>query len=316
MTSEESTSSHAGQQVGAARVCEPETARGRATLARPTNRLGGVGLHCGDPAWLRFLPAPAGSGIAFRVLPTGAAIPALVSSIGDTTRCTTLRCNGVAVQTVEHVLSALAGLGIDDAYIEVEGPETPAADGSAAPYVDLLMGAGIVTHGGEIPARVDPLTLTEPVEVVDGHGGSIRALPAGSTSYRVTLSYPNYPYIGDQSASFLPMNQDYRTDIAPARTFGFLSEIESLRARGLALGAGYDNALVLGDNDYLNAPRFENELARHKLLDLIGDLALVGRPVIAEIIAIKPGHQLNAALTAALANLSGGEWGQAGSTMQ
>ena len=196
------------------------------------------------------------------------------------------------------MLSALAGLGVDDARIEVGGGELPAVDGSAAPFCALIDAAGIVEHDGV----VKPLMVTEPIEFGDGKGGLVRLEPSEDPRYAVTLEYPNHPYIGTQTAAVaLP---DYLAQIAPARTFGFLSEIDYLRAHGLALGASFDNALVLGDDGYANERRFDNEMARHKILDLIGDLALLGRPIVAVISAVKPGHHLNTRVASMLASLS------------
>lgn len=269
--------------------------RARRTLADATETYHGVGLHSGAAAWVRILPAPSGAGLVFVDAATGQEVPALAENVCDTTRCTQLGRGGVVIQTVEHVLSALAGLGVDDARIEVDGGELPAADGSAAPFAQMIRNAGVVERNG----FVEPLVLTEPVDIGDGRGGSIRLEPARETSYSVTLEYPKHPYIGTQTASF--GISSYLSEIAAARTFGFLAEIDTLRAHGLALGASMDNALVLGDDAYVNERRFENEMARHKILDLIGDLSLLGRPIVAEVVAIRPGHELNTRLAALLA---------------
>ncbi|MGI4787217.1 MAG: UDP-3-O-acyl-N-acetylglucosamine deacetylase [Janthinobacterium lividum] len=265
--------------------------RARVTLAAPSAVLSGVGLHSGADASVRLLPALPGTGLVFHCLPGGQEIPALAANVFDTSRCTRLRANGVEVQTVEHVLSALAGLGIDDAVIEIEGPEVPAMDGSAAPFAELITAAGTQAQDG----LVQPLRLSQPVFLSEG-AGTIVALPSDRFSATVVLDYPRHEYLGTLAAAFDSAADDYMAQIAPARTFGFLSEIEALRAAGLGLGASFDNAVVLGETQYETPLRFPNELARHKLLDLIGDLALAGRPVFAEIIAIKPGHTLNTRL--------------------
>jgi len=282
--------------------------RRRRTLAGPTEKLDGIGLHSGIATWVRILPAAPETGLVFvdsRVsegrpsdFGTGQEVPALAANVFDTTRCTQLRCGDKIVQTVEHVLSALAGLGVDDARLEIDGVELPAADGSALPFVELIQSVGIVEHGGEI----DPFVVTDPIELSDGRGGLVRLEPASEPSYSVTLEYPKHSYIGTQSASGAATS--YATEIAPARTFGFLTEIDYLRSHGLALGASYDNALVLGEEGYANERRFDNEMARHKILDMIGDLALFGRPIIASITAVKPGHQLNTQMAAKLTELS------------
>jgi UDP-3-O-[3-hydroxymyristoyl] N-acetylglucosamine deacetylase len=263
------------------------TGRPRVTLAGPSATLTGVGLHSGADASVCLRPAPPGSGLTFRA--GGREVPARAGNVSDTSRCTRLSAGGAEVQTVEHVLSALAGLGVDDAVIEVEGGEVPAADGSAAPFAALIRAAGLRQQEGT--AR--PLTLSAPVAVSEG-GASVVALPADRFTAAVVLDYPRHPYLGTLAALF--DGGDYGAQIAPARTFGFLSEIEALRARGLGLGASRDNAVVLGEGGYETDLRFPNELARHKLLDLIGDLALIGRPFQAQVIAIKPSHTLNTRL--------------------
>ena len=272
------------------------TDRPRVTLSAPTRVVEGVGLHSGADASVCFRPAPAGSGLVFRHRSSGQEIPARASNVTDTSRCTRLGLNGVEAQTVEHVLSALAGMGVDDAVIEFEGGEMPAGDGSAAPFVALIREAGL----REQETTVSPLTLGAPVLLIES-GSTIVAMPADLLRVTVVLDYPDRPVIGTQGVTFDPASEDYGREIAPARTFGFLSEIETLRAHGLGLGASYENAIVLNDIGVcLNGLRFQNELARHKLLDLIGDLALVGQPLQAHIIAIKPSHTLNTRLARVL----------------
>ena len=267
--------------------------RARVTLAAPSVVLSGVGLHSGAGASVRLLPAPPGFGLVFRRQGDGQEIPALAANVWDTSRCTRLRLGGFEVQTVEHVLSALAGLGVTDAVIEIDGPpaksyEVPAMDGSAAPFAAAIEAAGTQCYD----AAAEPLRLTRPVFVSE-NGCTLAALPSDHFSASVVLDYPKHFYLGTQAAVFDGRTGDYAAQVAPARTFGFLSEIEALRARGLGLGASYDNALVLGEAQYETPVRFSNEPARHKLLDLIGDLALAGRPVCAQILAVKPGHTLN-----------------------
>lgn len=268
--------------------------RSRQTLAHPTAWLVGVGLHSGVMGRVRVLPAESGAGRLF--FSSGQEVPALVQNVSDTARCTTLSANGVSVQTVEHILSSLAGLGIDDAFIEQDGPEVPIGDGGAAPFVELLRAAGIVESG---PA-VEPLIVTQPVCVQGPNGETIVAVPADQFEASVVLHYPRHAYIGTQAALFAAASDDYAEQIAPARTFGFAAELEALKARGLAGGASLENALGLGETDYINPPRFANELARHKVLDLVGDLALLGRPVQGKVLAVRPGHALNVALAQAL----------------
>ena len=264
--------------------------RKRQTLAEASAVLSGVGLHSGADASVRLLPAPSGAGLVFRHRQTGEELAALASNVSDTSRCTRLSANGFTVQTVEHVLSALAGLGVDDVVIEIDGLEVPAMDGSAAPFAHAILEAGL----REQPERVSPVTLAQPVFVSAG-GSTLAALPSETLSYAVVLDYPRFAYLGTQAALFGDADA-YLDQIAPARTYGFLSEIEALRAAGLGLGASADNAVVLGETHCETPLRFANELARHKLLDLIGDLALAGRPVCAAILAVKPSHTLNVQL--------------------
>ena len=276
------------------------TERPRTTLAGPSRTYEGVGLHSGAGASVCLLPAAPGTGLVFRDLATGQEIPARAANVTDTSRCTRLGLNGVEVQTVEHVLSALAGLGVDDALIETAGGELPAGDGSAAPFVALIQQAGLREHEG----MIRPLTFQEPGMVSEG-GSTIVVMPADRFQVTVVLDYPDRPVIRTQGMTFDSAAGVYAEEIALARTYGFRSELEMLHAHGLALGASYDNVLALADSgalltdsDYkvMTPPRFLNELARHKLLDLIGDLALVGQPLQAHIIAIKPSHTLNTRL--------------------
>ena len=271
--------------------------RRRQTLARPSAVLSGVGLHSGAGASVRLLPAPVGTGLVFRRQSGGQEIPALAANVSDTSRCTRLKSGDFEVQTVEHVLSALAGLGVDDAMIEIDGPEVPAMDGSAAPFAQAVWDAGL----REQSETVAPIMLTQPLFVSE-RGCTVVALPSKQLSLTVVLDYPRHAYLGTQAAIFAGAG-DYAGQIAPARTYGFLSEIEALRAAGLGLGASADNAVVLGETQYETPLRFPNEPARHKLLDLIGDLALAGRPVQAEIIALKPSHMLNVRLARLLSDL-------------
>lgn len=280
------------------------TERPRRTLAAPSQVYEGVGLHSGADAAVCFLPAPAGTGLTFRDRVGGQEIPARAVNVTDTSRCTRLGLNGLEVQTVEHVLSALAGLGVDDALIEFKGGEMPAGDGSAAPFVALIQEAGLQEHGDGISF----LTFQTPMLIVEG-SSTIIVMPADRFQVTVVLDYPDRSAIGTQGMTFDPAAgayaQRYAEEIAPARTYGFRSELAMLHAHGLALGASYDNVLALSDSGALLAdddgrvmtpPRFLNELARHKLLDLIGDLALVGAPLQAHIIAVKPSHALNTRL--------------------
>jgi len=275
-------------------------ARPRRTLAAPTDALAGVGLHSGAAVSVRLRPAPPGAGLVFRDGASGQEIAALAGNVSDTSRCTILGTNGVTVQTVEHLLSALAGLGVDDALIETSGGEMPAGDGSAAPFVALVRAAGLHDQDGP---PVQPLTLERPCLIEGENGSSLVALPAPSFGATVVLDYPGHAWIGTQAVTFDANQGDYATDIAPARTFGFLREIGWLQSRGLALGASRDNGIALREDGYDTPLRFPDELARHKLLDLIGDLALIGCALQARVFAIKPSHALNTRLARRLAEI-------------
>lgn len=273
--------------------------RRRQTLGAPSAVLSGVGLHSGAGASVRLLPALSGTGLVFRRQSDGQEIPARAANVSDTSRCTRLKSGEWEVQTVEHVLSALAGLGVDDAVAELGGgSEVPAMDGSAAPFAQAILDAGL----REQSEAADPIMLTQPLFVSE-RGSTLIALPSQTLSLTVVLDYPHHAYLGTQAAIFGGTG-DYAGQIAPARTYGFLSEIEALRAAGLGLGASFDNAVVLGETRYETPLRFSDEPARHKILDLIGDLALAGRPVCAEIIAVKPGHMLNVRLARLLSEQS------------
>jgi UDP-3-O-[3-hydroxymyristoyl] N-acetylglucosamine deacetylase len=276
--------------------------RSRRTLASATTVLEGVGLHSGADASVRVCPAPSGTGRVFLDLASGQEIPALAANGEESQRCTVLRAEGASIQTVEHLLSALAALGVDDAVMEVRGGEIPAADGSAAPFLSWLRGVELQDQEGA--AHVSCLALARPL-LVSGDGGvTLAALPASHFHATVLLDYPQ-PWIGTQALTFDPAVDDYES-IASARTFGFVRELDWLRARGLALGASHENALALGEEGYVGEPRFPDELVRHKLLDLIGDLSLVGMPLAAHIIAIKPSHAQNVRLARLLVESAGG----------
>lgn len=275
--------------------------RPRRTLGAPTDVIAGIGLHSGAEATVRLRPAPPGAGLVFRDAQSGQEIPALAANVSDTSRCTILTSAGVSVQTVEHVLSALSGLGVDDALIETSGGEMPAGDGSASSFVALVRAAGLRDQEGP---SLQPLVLECPCLLEGENGASVVALPAPGFRATVVLDYPGHAWIGTQVATFAADEADYAMDIAPARTFGFLREISWLQSRGLAIGASRDNGIALREDGYDTPLRFVDELARHKLLDLIGDLALVGRPVQAHFFAIKPSHALNTRLAQRLAENS------------
>jgi UDP-3-O-[3-hydroxymyristoyl] N-acetylglucosamine deacetylase len=248
----------------------------------------GIGLHSGKPVRLELRPAPPGSGIRFRRTDRSAEIKAAIGELHRLDHATTLGREGASIETVEHLLSALFALGVDDALVEIDGPEIPALDGSAAPFVILIHEAGTKPHK---QAR-EFLKILRPVEVVRGAKWA-RLSPADHFRVSYTIGF-DHPLLRHQHASFRISPETFAEEIAPARTFGFLREVETLRRAGLALGGSLENAIVIGETGVLNNKlRFEDEFVRHKILDAIGDLYLLGRPFLAAFSAHKSGHALN-----------------------
>jgi UDP-3-O-[3-hydroxymyristoyl] N-acetylglucosamine deacetylase len=255
----------------------------------------GVGLHSGRPVRLELKPAPAEHGIRFRRTDVGVEIPADIDHLGRLDHATTLTRDGVSVETVEHLLSALYALGVDDALVEVDGPEIPVMDGSAAAFVILIHEAGL----RPLKTSRRYLKMLRPVEVVRG-GKWARLVPADHFRVSYTIGF-DHPLLRHQSASMRVSADAYAETIAPARTFGFLREVEMLRKAGLALGGSLENAIVIGETGVLNQKlRFEDEFVRHKILDAIGDLSLLGHPIVGHLEASKAGHALHAALARAV----------------
>jgi UDP-3-O-[3-hydroxymyristoyl] N-acetylglucosamine deacetylase len=239
-------------------------------------------------------PAPVDSGVVFRVRSTGERIPARPENVVNSHYATTLGVNGTRIQTVEHLMAAAVGLGIDNVEIEVDGPEIPAMDGSAKPFVALLAFAGRVQQS----ARRRPLTLPCPLRV-GGNGRWIHIVPA--ETLRITYTLDNdHAAIGTQVLSWTPTERSFVEEFAAARTYGFLKDLGLMRKNGLARGGSLDNAIVLGNSGPLNGLRFNDEFVRHKILDLLGDLALLGRPIGAHVIARNGGHALNLELVQAV----------------
>jgi UDP-3-O-[3-hydroxymyristoyl] N-acetylglucosamine deacetylase len=240
-------------------------------------------------------PADAGRGIVFhRTDRADRPIPARLEEVTATASCVTLGGDG-GVRTVEHLLSAARALGVDNLLVELDGPEVPGMDGSALAFVRALRDAGL--RAQDAPRAV--LRVHAPVWAGDGEGGWVVALPAPRLSLICVVTL-QAPAAGDQAATFDPWAADYEETIAPARTWGYERDAASLRARGLALGASLDNTLAIGGSGFLNPPRFANEPARHKVLDLLGDLALLGADLAAAVIAVRAGHTLHVALARAL----------------
>jgi UDP-3-O-[3-hydroxymyristoyl] N-acetylglucosamine deacetylase len=255
----------------------------------------GIGLHSGKLTKIVLSPAPADSGIVFRVVGHQARIPALPGSVVDSHYATTLGVNGTRVHTVEHLMAAAAGLGLDNLDVRVDGIEVPAADGSAQPFVSLLRSAGRIA----LTARRRPLVIARPIRVgTDSRW--LQVLPSDSFRISYTLD-SSHPAVGMQAISCEPTEKLFVEELAPARTYGFLKDVETLRKNGLAQGGSLENAIVVGKRNVLNELRYRDEFVRHKILDLIGDLALLGRPLVGHVIARNAGHALNYELVSALA---------------
>jgi UDP-3-O-[3-hydroxymyristoyl] N-acetylglucosamine deacetylase len=261
----------------------------RRTLKREVGCTG-IGLHTGRPVQLLLRPARAESGIRFFRKDVNVEIPASLESLAHFDHATTLQRQGVSLSTVEHVLSALHALGVDDALIEVDGPEIPILDGSAAPFVILLHEAGL----RPLPVMRKYLKILEPVEIVRGTK-FVRLLPGDGFSVKYTIGF-DHPLLRHQSRSLKVTPESFIEEIAPARTFGFMRDVEALRRAGLALGGSLENAVVIGESGFLNKLRFDDEFVRHKMLDAIGDLALLGFPIAGHLEAMRAGHALHAAL--------------------
>lgn len=259
----------------------------RQSIAAPV-WLEGVGLHLGRPCRLTFLPSDGETGILFRRvdLPGSPTTPALVENAVLSERRTQLGTGDGALHTVEHVLAAVAAHQIDDIIIEMDGPEPPILDGSARPFFEALARVGLAPRNG----TVRYLTLPGALTVTDGES-IYEVEPAPELSLKVTIDFA-HPLIGRQSCDFAVTPQSFARELAAARTFGFVHEVEALRARGLALGGSTDNAVVLDDDGVVGTTlHWPDEFARHKCMDCIGDLALAGRRVRARVVALKPSHR-------------------------
>lgn len=254
----------------------------------------GIGLHSGLATNVRLRPAPPDSGIVFlRQRPDGP-VPIKVdgAKVVGTVLSTTLGENGTSVHTVEHLLSALAGLEIDNLMVELDSDEIPILDGSAAPFVDLILAAGVRSQ----PAARRYLRVTRPIVVEEGYR-SVAIYPADRLSVDYTIRF-DHPLLAHQAYHYEASPARFVHEIARARTFCLLKEVEAMRARGLAQGGSLDNAIVIGDEGVLNPGglRYPDEFVRHKVLDIIGDLSLLGCPVLGRVEAHCSGHWLNAKL--------------------
>jgi UDP-3-O-[3-hydroxymyristoyl] N-acetylglucosamine deacetylase/3-hydroxyacyl-[acyl-carrier-protein] dehydratase len=259
----------------------------RRTIAN-TVTLEGIGLHLGEHCRLTFRPAESGRGIVFRRidLPDRPDIQAVVENAVLAERRTQLGDGERALHTVEHVLAAVSGAEIDDVIIELDRQEPPILDGSAKPYFDALEAAGIAEQSGE----VQYLDVPTPLRVEEGDA-VYEVRPAPSLSVRVTIDFP-HPLIGRQSGEYVVTRETFARELAPARTFGFLREIELLRGMGLIRGASTTNAVVLDEERVVDATlRWPDEFVRHKAMDCVGDLALAGKRVRARVVATRPSHR-------------------------
>ena len=261
----------------------------------------GVGVHSGHKVELTLRPAPPDTGIVFRRtdLPVPVEIPVSVTAVSDTRMATTISPGGQSgqptVQTIEHLLSACAGLGLDNLVIDISGEEVPVLDGSAASFVYLLQSAGIVTQ--DAPKRF--LRVNKAVEIREGQGATLKwarlePYHGYKLAFEIEFDHPAVDATG-QRVEFDFGSGQYKRDIARARTFGFTKDVEMMRARGLGLGGSMDNVIVVDDSRMLNAEglRYGDEFAKHKILDAIGDMHVLGKPLLASYTAFRGGHALN-----------------------
>ncbi|MGE3843001.1 MAG: UDP-3-O-acyl-N-acetylglucosamine deacetylase [Vicinamibacterales bacterium] len=273
----------------------------QATLRRAVS-CAGIGLHSGNRVTLTLKPAAADSGIRFRRVDLGIEIPARVDHVASIHYATGLAVGGAAVETVEHLLAALMGQGVDNVIVELSHPEVPIMDGSAAPFVYLIQEAGV----RRLTAVRRYLKIMKPLELTRGDK-RIAVYPSDKLRVSYAISF-DHPLLRQQSRTLDVTAESFAEELAPARTFGFLKEIETLRQRGLALGGSLENAIVLGETGALNTLRFEDEFVRHKMLDVIGDLALLGYALVGNLVVERGGHALHTAFAAhILANPSAWE---------
>jgi UDP-3-O-[3-hydroxymyristoyl] N-acetylglucosamine deacetylase len=265
----------------------------RHTITR-TLAISGTALHAGVPVTMQLAPATPGSGIVFRRADLGVDIPARYDLVGETRLGTVIAQDGASVGVIEHLMAAAAGLEIDDLLVTLDGPEPPILDGDALSFLTLLESAGLAHQNAPRTA----IRVLQPVTVEQGDA-TARLLPADGLSYHYRLSYP---VIGEQVYDFTFSAAGFKAEIAPARTFGFLKDLDALNRMNLAKGATLDNTLALDDSGVINRDhqRFADEFVRHKILDAIGDMALAGAPLIARFEGVKSGHATNNALLRAL----------------
>ena len=260
------------------------------TIARPT-AISGIGLHTGQRINMTLRPAEAGTGVVFhrKMSDHTVSIEATAANVVDTRLATVIGKGDARVSTIEHLLSALAAYGVDNLNIDIDGPEVPIMDGSAAPFASVLEEAGLTRHAQSRKF----LAIRKPVSVIDGEK-RVSIIP--SRFFRITFDIAfQHPCIALQQRSVKVTTSGFRRELAPARTFGFLKDVEMLKAAGLARGGSLENAIVVDDEKILNPEglRFQDEFVRHKILDAIGDLSLIGYPILGHVRAFKAGHDVN-----------------------
>jgi UDP-3-O-[3-hydroxymyristoyl] N-acetylglucosamine deacetylase len=260
----------------------------------------GTGLHSGEKVRLSVKPAPADSGIGFirKDLSGDPVIRAGSQNVVDTNLSTTIGNNGYRVSTIEHLMAAFFGLGIDNARVELDGPEVPIMDGSSAPFIFLLKSAGIKEQ--KAPKRF--IVIKKPFEVHEGNR-SVYVYPSNELRISYMIDF-QHPLLRNQTYELCFSGRDFVQEISRARTFGFLKDIQTLRDNGLALGGSLDNAIVIDDFRIINEDglRYKDEFVRHKILDFLGDLAILGSPVIGRFVVEKSGHSLNQMMLKELMN--------------
>jgi UDP-3-O-[3-hydroxymyristoyl] N-acetylglucosamine deacetylase len=257
----------------------------------------GIGLHSGRRIGMRLAPAPPDTGIVFRRTDRGGEVSAMWENAIESPRCTVLsNGEGTTVSTVEHLMAALAGMAVDNAIVDLDGPEVPIMDGSAAPFVFLIECAGLAEQNA--PRRI--IKVLKPVGV-DGDGAAAALMPDDRLSMSFQIEFDN-PAIRCQRKSLVVDAATFKAELSPARTFGLLDEVDRLRVAGLARGGSLDNVIVVAGDRVLNRGglRYDDEFVRHKLLDALGDLYLAGAPLLGRFYGVRSGHAHNRRLLAAL----------------
>lgn len=253
----------------------------------------GIGLHTGCPVNVSIMPSGADTGIRFfrKDLPGNPCIKAVSANVISTSYATTIGVKGASVSTIEHLMAAFYGMGIDNAIVELDGPEVPIMDGSAIDFIGMIESSGLMP----LPARRKYLVIKKPIKVFD-NDKYIYLLPPDDMEFTIDYSIDfAHPFLNKQSFARLFSRDVFRKELGSARTFGFLKDVEALRANGLARGGSLENAIVISDTAILNEGglRYPDEFVRHKVLDMMGDIALVGAPVIGQLVAYRSGHSLN-----------------------